>query len=180
MHFKIIYKEQNGEKTENNLRKYIRKKGIWALFGKQKENVYECLQIGKCKDVGSEILYDISCLNNLSYDPSGTKNYINEFGIDTGLKYNEGIVQEYLYPYIKKQDYKVLLFAYVYDTNDEEKEKLLAWLTHAKYWRDSHKPLEREIPDRYEKIKISKIDSRKDCSVWITEDAIMNFLMDIT
>ena len=83
-------------------------------------------------------------------------------------------------PYIKKQDYKVLLFAYVYDTNDEEKEKLLAWLTHAKYWRDSHKPLEREIPDRYEKIKISKIDSRKDCSVWKTEDAIMNFLMDIT
>ena len=82
--------------------------------------------------------------------------------------------------YIKKQDYKVLLFAYVYDTNDEEKEKLLAWLTHAKYWRDSHKPLEREIPDRYEKIKISKIDSRKDCSVWKTEDAIMNFLMDIT
>ena len=43
MHFKIIYKEQNGEKTENNLRKYIRKKGIWALFGKQKDNVYVCI-----------------------------------------------------------------------------------------------------------------------------------------
>ena len=44
MHFKIIYKEQNGEKTENNLRKYIRKKGIWALFGKQKKT---CMNVFK-------------------------------------------------------------------------------------------------------------------------------------
>lgn len=118
-----------------------------------------CMNVFKsvnAKDVGSEILYDISCLNNLSYDPSGTKNYINEFGIDTGLKYNEGIVQEYLYPYIKKQDYKVLLFAYVYDTNDEEKEKLLAWLTHAKYWRDSHKPLEEIYLIAMKKLKFQK------------------------
>ena len=101
---------------KNNIREYIRKEGVWALFGKI-DSEYECLQVGKCKDVGCEILYDIGCMNNLSYKLAGKK-YINEFGIDTGLKYEKGIVQEYLYPYIN-QEYKVLLFVYVCDKNDE-------------------------------------------------------------
>lgn len=173
----IIYKKQKGKKAENNIRKYIRKEGVWALFGKI-DREYECLQVGKCKDVGYEILYDIGCMNNLSYKLAGKK-YINEFGIDTGLKYEDGIVQEYLYPYIKKQEYKVLVFVYVCDKNDEKKERLLAWLTHAKYWRDFHKPFEREISNRYEEMKTSEIGSRKDCSSWKREKDIVMFLESI-
>lgn len=173
----IIYKKQKGEKTENNIQEYIRKEGVWALFGK-KDGEFECLQVGKCKDVGYEILYDISCMNNLSYKLA-KKKYINEFGIDTGLKYEDGIVQEYLYPYIKKQGYKVLLFVYVCDKDNEKKERLLAWLTHAKYWRDFHKPFEREIHNRYEEMKISEIGSRKDCSSWKREKDIAEFLKNI-
>lgn len=117
-------------------------------------------------------------MNNLSYKLA-VKKYINEFGIDTGLKYEDGIVQEYLYPYIKKQHYNVLLFVYVCDENDEKKERLLAWLTHAKYWRDFHKPFEREIPNRYEEMQTSEIGSRKDCSSWNRERDIMMFLENI-
>lgn len=173
----IIYREEKNVKVENNIREYIRKKGVWALFGK-KDREYKCLQVGKCKDVGYEILYDISCMNNLSY-ALGQKKYINEFGRDTGLKYENGIVQEYLYPHIKKQGYEVLLFVYVCDRNDEKKERLLAWLTHTKYWRDSHRPYERENPNRYEEMKTSKIGSRKDCLSWKREKDIMTFLENI-
>ena len=95
---RIIYK--TGGKGENNIRKYIRKEGVWALFGK-KDGMYESLQVGKCMDVGYEIIYDIGCMQNLQFK-SGTKKYINEFGEYYGLKYEEGIVQEYLYPFIKK------------------------------------------------------------------------------
>lgn len=174
---KIIYKKQKGKKAENNIREYIRKEGVWALFGKG-DREYECLQVGKCKDVGYEILYDISCMQNLEFK-KGTKKYVNEFGSDTRLKYEDGIVQEYLYPYIKNQVYKVLLFVYVCDENNEEKERLLAWLTHAKYWRDFHKPLERENSNRYEELKKSKIGSRKDCMSWKREKDIMSFLESI-
>ena len=75
--------------------------------------------------MGYEILYDISCMNNLSY-ALGSQKYINEFGRDTGLKYETGLVQEYLYPHIKKQGYEVLLFVYVCDKNDEKRKD--CWL----------------------------------------------------
>lgn len=33
---KIIYKEENGKVTINEVDNYINKQGIWALFGKEK------------------------------------------------------------------------------------------------------------------------------------------------
>ena len=173
----IIYKKQKGKKAENNIREYIRKEGVWALFGKI-DSEYECLQVGKCKDVGYEMLYDISCMQNLKFK-EGTKKYVNEFGDYWGLKYEEGIVQEYLYPYIKKQEYKVLLFIYVCEENNEEKERILAWLTRAKYWRDLHRPFNEEKTNFYENNKGSKIGSRKECSSWKSERGIMSFLKKI-
>ena len=170
----IIYKKHKGKKTENNIQAYIRKEGVWALFGK-KDREYECLQVGKSKDVGYEIIYDISCMQNLGFK-EGTKKYVNEFGDYFELKYEEGIVQEYLYPHIKEQGYKVLLFLYVCDENDEKKEKLLAWLTRAKYWRDLHRPFNEEQTNFYEKNKCSKIGTRKECLSWKSERGIKSFL----
>ena len=174
---KIIYKKQQSEKVENNIKEYIRKKGIWILFGK-KDREYECLNVAKSKDVGYEILYDISCMQNLEYE-EGNKKYVNAFGEYWGLKNKEGAVQEYLYPYIMKQGYKVLLFLYVCDDNDEEKERLLAWLTHAKYWRDLYRPFINEKLDFYENNKTLKIGSRKDCSSWKNENEIISFIKNI-
>ena len=86
----IIYKIQKGKVVENNIRGYIRKKGIWILFGKKTEG-YECLNVAKSKNIGNEVLYDISCMQNLNYE-EGAKKYINEFGEYFGLKYKEKIV----------------------------------------------------------------------------------------
>lgn len=172
---RIIYK--TGGKFENNIREYIRKEGVWVLFGK-KDGMFESLQVGKCMDVGYEIIYDIGCMQNLQFK-SGTKKYINEFGEYYGLKYEEGIVQEYLYPFIKKQKYDVLMFIYVCDKNDENKEKLLAWLTHAKYWRETHAPFKREVSNRYEELKSSRIGLQQDCAFWKNVKDIMTYLENI-
>ena len=43
------------------------KKGVWVLYGK-KDGIYECLNVGKSINVGSEILYDIACLKFLGMD----------------------------------------------------------------------------------------------------------------
>jgi len=67
---KIIYKEENGKVTINEVDNYINKQGIWALFGKR-EDIFECLNVGKCIDVGREILYDISCLHNILLHKEG-------------------------------------------------------------------------------------------------------------
>ena len=83
----IIYKEENGKVTDNALWCYIGKPGIWALFGK-KEKVFECLNVGKCVDVGREILYDVSCLHNLTLKKAGDEDYINQFAEFYDFKYN--------------------------------------------------------------------------------------------
>lgn len=172
----MICKMQKGKILENNISKYIRKKGIWILFGKGNGG-YECLNVAKCVDVAYELLYDISCMQNLDYR-EGTKNYINEFGEISGLKYEEGIVQEYLYPYIQQQKYEELLFLNLSDKNDEKKEELLAWLTHAKYWRGLHRPFEKEKQNYYLENKTSKIGNRKACSLWNSECEIITFLQE--
>ena len=64
---KIIYKEENGKVTINEVDNYINKQGIWALFGKR-EDIFECLNVGKCIDVGREILYEISWKGNYKND----------------------------------------------------------------------------------------------------------------
>lgn len=85
---KIIYKEENGKVTINEVDNYINKQGIWALFGKR-EDIFECLNVGKCIDVGREILYDISCLHNILLHKEGNEEYINQFAELCNFKYRK-------------------------------------------------------------------------------------------
>ena len=110
---KIIYKEENGKVTINEVDKYINKQGIWALFGKR-EDIFECLNVGKCIDVGREILYDISCLHNILLHKEGNEEYINQFAELCNFKYRKKWTQEYLYQYISRLRYEVIAFVYVY------------------------------------------------------------------
>ncbi|MCM1221696.1 MAG: hypothetical protein NC548_45215 [Lachnospiraceae bacterium] len=132
---KIIYKEENNKVTINEIYSYIGKSGIWALYGKKGE-VFECLNVGKCVDVGREILYDVSCLHNLAVREDGNEDYINQFAEFCGLKYRKGQTQEYLYPHISNLHYDTIMFVYVYNKSDMHKEREFAWLTHAKFWRN--------------------------------------------
>ena len=109
---KIIYKEENGKVTINEVDKYINKQGIWALFGKR-EDIFECLNVGKCIDVGREILYDISCLHNILLHKEGNEEYINQFAELCNFKYRKKWTQEYLYQYISRLRYEVIAFVYI-------------------------------------------------------------------
>ena len=132
---KIIYKEENGKATINEIVNYIDTQGIWALFGK-KGDVFECLNVGKCIDVGREILYDVSCLHNLVLHKEGNEEYINQFAEFCDFKYRKKCTQEYLYQYISSLHYDAIMFVYVYDKSDIYKEKEFAWITHARFWKN--------------------------------------------
>lgn len=132
---KIIYKEENGKVPINELYSYIEKPGIWALFGK-KEGVFKCLNVGKCVDIGREILYDVSCLHNLTLPEDGDEDYINQFAEFCDFKYRKKQTQEYLYPHISNLHYDAITFVYVYNESDIRKEVEFAWLTHARFWRN--------------------------------------------
>ena len=78
---KVIYREDDeGLEIENIIFEKILKKGVWVLYGK-KDGIYECLNVGKSINVGSEILYDIACLKFLGYEENSNANlkYINQF-----------------------------------------------------------------------------------------------------
>lgn len=171
----IIYKE--GTECINNIWNYIHKAGVWALFG-QKDGQYECLNVGKSVDVGYEVLYDISCLHNLEVKKKGTKLYINQFGEDCEFYYDDGLTQEYLYPHINHK-YKKIIFVQVYHKSDRGVEKVLAWLTHAKYWRNG-KPFEKSKEDGYYSNHIKEIIGNKSYKgSWKTEDEIIEYLKNI-
>lgn len=134
---KIIYKEENDKATINEVDNYIDTPGILALFGK-KGDVFECLNVGKCIDVGREILYDVSCLHNLVLHTEGNEEYINQFAEVCDFKYRKKWTQECLYQYISRLHYEAIMFVYVYDKSDMYKEKEFAWLTHARFWKNGN------------------------------------------
>ena len=134
---KVIYKEENDKETINEVDNYIDTQGIWALFGK-KGDVFECLNVGKCSDVGREILYDVSCLHNLVLHIEGNKDYINQFAESCDFKYRKKWTQEYLDQYISYLHYDDIMFVYVYDKSDMHKEKEFAWLMHARFWKNGN------------------------------------------
>jgi hypothetical protein len=155
---KIIYKEENGEISTNEIWDYIDKPGVWALFGK-KEDKLECLNVGKCVDVGREILYDVSCLHNLEFYTDGNEQYINQFGEDCNFQTKRRWTQECLYPYISNLKYDSLVFVYVYDKSDMRKEIEFAWLTHARFWRNGR--VFKSIQDNYyDNNKVSVLENR--------------------
>lgn len=157
-YIKIIYKEENGKVTINEVYSYIGKSGIWALFGK-KGGVFECLNVGKCVDVGREILYDVSCMHNLTLREDGNEDYINQFAEFCDFKYIKERTQEYLYTHISNLHYETIMFVYVYNESDRCKEREFAWLTHAKFWRNGS-VFKATRDNFYESKKTSVIETR--------------------
>lgn len=121
--------------NENHIHNYINKEGVWALYGKNTEGSWECLNVGKNKHVGREILEDLDCLHCIDSNDEVTERYINQFGEDCGFGYNKNQVREYLYSYIAKE-YSALKFIYICEESDLEREKEYAVEHKAKFWRN--------------------------------------------
>ena len=130
----VIYSEKKEITNINIIDNFMKKQGVWALYGK-KNDKYICLNVGKSMDVGSEILYDLGCMHYLM-KKDGDIPYINQFADESEFKWKAGMTQEYLYPYIYSDGYDELAFVYVHDKSDGNFEKSFAWATHAKYWRN--------------------------------------------
>lgn len=136
MYNDIIIKIEDGKIVINNIANYFSEQGVWALFGKKvDEKDWVCLNVGKNKNVGREILYDVGCLLFVSWQGQGTRNYINYFKEDCGFKYDRGLVQEYLYPHIATQ-YSDFEFVYVHELADSNFEREFAKAEKALYWRN--------------------------------------------
>lgn len=133
---KIIYEEKKGREVSNSIVEYIQKEGVWALYGREKEDVeFECLNVGKCTDVGKEILYDLGCWHFVPFRNDGTKQYINQFNEECNFCYETNQVQEYLYPYLAMQ-YCEFKFVYVNDKSDQKVEADYANENNARFWRN--------------------------------------------
>lgn len=131
----IIIEQKYNKININFIDKYINKEGVWALYGKKDEDNWECLNVGKCKDVGKEILYDLGCLYYVPFRKNGTEEYINQFKKKCGFKYQKDQVQEFLYPYIATK-YHALKFTYIHDKSDPKVEKEYAEKNKAIFWRN--------------------------------------------
>lgn len=131
---KIIFEKNSNGIVVNNINEYLNKEGIWILYGiKSDYENWESLNVGKSKNIGKEILYDLACLNFILYRDDGTKQYINQLEIYCGFKYKKNQVKEYLYPFINKK-YKKIKFVYVYNKSDLKKEK--EYGMKAFFWRN--------------------------------------------
>lgn len=134
---KIIYEEnEDGSIKESNLENFMLKKGVWALFGYNRETgEHCCLNVGKSVNIGNEVLYDIACLHYLKSRYDGSKEYISQFKEQCGFKYKTHQVREYLYPYINLR-WHSFQFIFIYDKPDKDIEKKYANENNAKYWRN--------------------------------------------
>ena len=122
---KVIIEQKDKIITINSIAQYIEQEGVWALYGRKKdEDNWECLNVGKCKDVGKEILYDLGCLHYLPFRNDGKKPYINQFKNACNFKYKKGQIQEYLYSYIAKEYFK-LKFIYIHHESDLKVKKIM-------------------------------------------------------
>lgn len=132
----IIYWESNkGIEKENNIPNYFDKPGVWALYGKKKDG-YVCLNVGKCKAIGQEILYDVACFHLKNNCVEADRDYINQFKEKCGFKYKSGLTQEFLYPHIRNAKYEEIVFVLISKTSDSKMEHDFAWITKAKFWRN--------------------------------------------
>ncbi len=136
----IIYKEAFCEKRiiKNKIIEQIGKPGVWALYGKKDDkSKFMCLNVGKCQDIGREIIYDLGCLHFLPIrnKMDQTQKYINQFGDDCGFNTKSGWTQEILYPRIRK-DYNAIAFVKIHDKSSLDFESSFAWKTQAKFWRN--------------------------------------------
>lgn len=133
-----IYEEKNGRITFNRLTEYIGKEGVWALYGQTGDDEKpECLNVGKEKNVGREIITDLGFLHFIPFRDDGREPYINQFNEDCCFCYKREQVQEYLYPYISTQ-YSSFAFYYVNDKSDGKVEADYAQMHRARFWRNGH------------------------------------------
>ena len=132
----VIYEEYNGNISIPFKDDAIGLKGIWAMYGKEnEESDYRCLNVGKCKNIGEEIIYDLACMHYIAYREDGTEKYINQFNEECGFSYKPGQPIEYLYPYLALK-YPIFKFIYVCEENDRKKEKEYATKNHSLFWRN--------------------------------------------
>ena len=141
----------------------------------------ESLNVGVT--VNTELLTEVakqfaSYVEGEIFKTDGMKRYINQFGEDCGFDSADGMTQEYLYPYIKTKGYNALLFLLVHDESNREVEKILAWITHAKYWRNG-KSFESIRENYYINQVSTMIGNRQNKVVWKTERDIISFLSNI-
>ena len=78
---------ESKNETQNNISKYFDVPGVWALYGKDKDG-YKCLNVGKCKAVGQEILNDVAILHLVKNCNGGDRDYIKKIA---GLSTNQGL-----------------------------------------------------------------------------------------
>lgn len=132
----IIYEERNGCEIYNAITEYIQKEGVWALFGVEHgSKEYQCLNVGKEKNVGSEIITDLGRLHYIPFRNNGDIQYTNQFNKKCNFKYKKGQAQEYLYPFLATK-YCAFKFIYVHDKSDGDVEKRYAAEHDAKFWRN--------------------------------------------
>lgn len=121
--------------------------GVWALFGKKKEETNKndewfCLQVAKTRDIEDEISEDMTYLKIKKHN-EGEKNYVNQFGEKmfdyTAREIVNSNIREVEYSDIMSK-YKNLLFICVCEESDKTKrtaiERYFAWNAHALYWRN--------------------------------------------
>lgn len=82
----------------------------------KREDIFECLNVGKFIDVGREILYDISCLHNILLHNEGNEEYINQFAKLCNFKYRKN-GHESIYTNIFQVFVMKLLHLYMYIIN---------------------------------------------------------------
>ena len=149
--------------TEENMKPYM-SHGVWILFGRKKEQLWTCLQIGQSSNIGLEIISDVECLSGkrkISEDK--TKCYINQFGkVVKGYEYHVySTPREQIYTKMGKE-YKEFVFVCIccgknYKDNKKLIEKYAAWKLRALFWRNG-RPFKVEKENVEEPDNIDEID----------------------
>lgn len=137
--------DDSAESKKNNLSKYDGIPGVWALRGKDKrvdadeqEDKWICLQVGQTQDIKIEIEKDIKDMEKSRKVITESK-YVNYFG-EAIFAYPEiRSGNSYLYKWIV-DNYRDLEFCLIKEEDNEnnrkEIEKLFAYITLARGWRN--------------------------------------------
>ena len=147
---------------------YFGVEGVWGLFGKRKtDSQYVCLNVGKSKDIGREVLYDIGCLHFVTPHVMGSRKYVNQFAEDCHFIWESGKTQECVYPYIF-ENYTELVFIMLHMTSDSNYEKKFATCTKSRFWRNG-KVYENAIDDSVKEEEIIKFKNIEAITKYIAE-----------
>lgn len=160
----FIEREMLKDITEENMKAYM-SHGVWALFGRKKEQLWTCLQVGQSGNIGSEIISDVECLSGKrAVREDEEYSYINQFGnVVEGYGYYVYLTpREQIYKKIG-EEYNDFVFVCIccgenYKDNKKSIEKYAAWKLRALFWRNG-RPFKKVREDVEEPEDIDKIDS---------------------